>query len=260
MMPILKITSSLAAIVLISMSCAFSQKLEVKEEVINTKIPILTEESAENKAIEYLGFQKMKDFKRDRNLEGATKIDINNDKTPFLQDQINDCDIWKVTFKDITLSPYRGYPDSVDVPRTFDVYIDPNDGTLLKIESLYSGTNIDFDPEPSGKWAEKWMEGSQERFLGFASPDSDYVSFFDVLNSMGPRNFKQLKAQLVMIPGSRGADPIAVWFVTFRGTDPIIPKSRYGKPYNYISYVYNAKTGNTIAWTIQPIVEFDTLK
>ncbi|MCP4704544.1 MAG: hypothetical protein GY865_08030, partial [candidate division Zixibacteria bacterium] len=184
---------------------------------------------------------------------------ISNDKTPFLHEKINNRDIWKVTYKDIELSPHRGYPDSDDYLRTFDVYIDPTDGTLLKIGSPYAGTNIDFDPEPSSEWAEKWMKGSREEFLGFVSPDSNYVSFYDILNAMGPSVFKQLKALLVKVPGSRGANPQAVWFVTYRGTAPIIPMSRFGEPYNYTSFIYNAKTGNTIARTVQPIVEFDTL-
>jgi len=251
-------------IIIFCISTSYSQQLENSEKQ-NYQKSILTAESAQEKALEYLGFLKMEGFDKERNMEDASIIRITDDKTPFLHDKINDRDIWKVTYNNITLSPHRGYPDSVEYPRTFDVYIDPDDGTLLKIESIYNGTNMDFAPEPSIERAEKQLKDSRDIFLGFASPDSNYVSFNDILNGMGPRNFKQLKALLIMKPGRRDDNPYAVWFVTYRGTDPYLPKSRGAnlsrkEVYNYNSFIYNAKTGKTIGWTNQPSIEFDKLK
>ncbi|MCP4704069.1 MAG: hypothetical protein GY865_05625, partial [candidate division Zixibacteria bacterium] len=73
------------------------------------------------KALEYLGFSDMEGFDADSSFEKASIVNISNDKTPFLHEKINNRDIWKVTYKDIELSPHRGYPDSDDYLRTFDV-------------------------------------------------------------------------------------------------------------------------------------------
>jgi len=225
---------------------------------------IKTPEEATNRALNYLGFQKMDGFTRERNFDRASIVNITDDKTPFLHDKINNRDIWRVTFKDITLLPYRGYPDSVDYPRTFDVYIDPADGTLLKIESLYAGNNIDFAPEPSIEWAESQMQGTMFVFQGFVSPDSNYVSFYDILNSLGPPNFKQLKALLINT-GRNINFPYAVWYVIYRGIPPYLPKGKAAdlskkEAYNYRSYIYDAKTGQLSAMTNQPSIEFDKLE
>jgi len=251
-------------VIFVNAGCTFSQHVKISEKPIKQKV-ILGEESANIKAMEYFGFSKMEGFSVERKLEKVSIVNTSSDKTPILHEKINNRDIWKATYTDITLVPHRGYPDSVDYPRTFDVYIDPDDGTLLKIESIYAGTNIDFAPEPSIERAEKEIDGSRYRFLGFASPDSNYVSFFDIMNGMGPRNFKQLKASLIMIPGKSDDNPVAVWFVIYRGIDPYLPKSRGAdlsikEAYNYATFVYNAKTGNMMGTTSVPSVELDKLK
>jgi len=228
---------------------------------ISTDKVVSTPEIAMAKALNYLGFLEMDGFSIEKNYDTALFVNITDDKTPFLHNRINNRDIWKVTFKDITLSPYRGYPDSVDYPRTFNVYIDPTDGTLLKIESLYTGNNVDFAPEPSIEWAEKQIEGTIFKFLGFASPDSNYVSLNEVLQNLGPRNFKLLKALLVRT-GRDEAESFTVWYIIYRGTDPFYPVSGGGnldlsnkEDFNYQTFIYDAKTGETIAWTINPTIE-----
>ncbi len=223
---------------------------------------IKTPEEATEKALDYLGFLKMDGFNVEKNFDNASIVNISDDQTPFLHDKINNRDIWKVTYENITLSPYRGYPDSVEYPRTFDVYIDSDDGNLLKIESIYNGTNVDFAPEPSIEWAEKQIKDSQYIFLGFASPDSNYISFNELLYNVGPRNFKQLKALLIMNPGRIDKNPIPVWFITYRGIDPIYPISSGADTsdkmkFNYRSYIYDAKTGQSMGNTIQPRIKYD---
>lgn len=223
---------------------------------------IKTPEEATAKALEYLGFLEMKGFSVEKNFDTARIVNINNDQTPFLHQYINNQDIWKVTFKDITLSPYRGYPDSVDYPRTIDVYIDPDNGTLLKIESLYAGTNIDFAPEPSIEWAEQMLERANQKCTSFVQPNNSYVSFYEILNAGSPPNFKQLKALLIMFSSKADAKPIPVWYITYRGTDPTYPFSRGVDRsditrFNYRSYIYNAITGESMGNTIQPRIKYD---
>ena len=226
---------------------------------------IKSPEKATNLALKYLGFLNMDCFSVEKNFQEALIVNISDDKTPFLHDKINNRDIWKVTFKDIELSPHRGYPDSDDYPRPFDVYINPNDGSLLKIESIYSGTNIDFAPEPSVEYAEKKLKEANLTFLNFAMPEGNFVSLFEAISNMGPRNFKQLKAMLVMNPGRVDDVPIAVWFVIYRGTDMDLPRSPKAdisrkEIYNYTSFIYDATTGRAMSKTTIPGIERDKLK
>jgi len=109
------------------------------------------------------------------------------------------------------------------------------------------------------------MEDSRHKFLGFASPNIKYVSLFDILNNMGPRNFKQLKALLIMNSGRLDDNPMAVWFVMYRGTDIIVPKGGEADMsnkmvYNYITFIYDALTGRAMTTTTTPSVELDKFK
>jgi len=228
-------------------SCCFAQKSKIIESDMSEQIPISSAE-AQTKAMKYLGFSKMDGFSREANFEKSRMINIIDDKTPFLHKQINNLDVWKIAFQNITLTPDdRLHDEDAGYKRTFDVYIDPKDGKLLKIESIYSGKNVDFAPEPGIEWAEKSMIGSRYVFQDFADPDSNYVGLFDVLKSLGPRNFKQLKAVLVIIPVLGQDTTQVVWFVTYRGTDPYFPKSKGAdlsitEAYNYQSFIYDAKS------------------
>jgi hypothetical protein len=240
-------------------SCLYSQETEISEEKLQTK-SINTPNMAISKALEYLGFEAMEGFSADSNFEKAELVVAHDDKTPFLHDRINDREIWKVSYKDIQLVRHKDPQETSKLIRTFDVYLDRVDGTLLKIESIYTGKDRDFAPEPSAESAEKQLRGSRDEYLDFASPDSSYVSFYDILNELRPRNFKQVKASLVMIPGRWSDEPLAVWFVTYRGTDPLPPKGRgadmsYTEAYNYVSFAYVAATGQTLFSTRAPTIE-----
>ena len=252
-------------VMLMGINCVYSQQTETPDQNAPQYL-ITTPDEAKRKALDYLGFEKMEGFSVKSNFDTANLVIINDDKTPFLHNKINNRDIWKATFQNITLTPDdRLHDEDAGYKRTFDVYIDPKDGKLLKIESIYTGENVDFAPEPGIEWAENTMSGSLCEFRDFAHPDSNYVGLFDVLKSLGPRNFKQLKAVLVIIPVLGQDATQAVWFVTYRGTDPYYPKGAGAdlsitEAYNYQSFIYSAKTGQMLARTMMPSVELNDLK
>ena len=219
---------------------------------------IILVDEAKTLAVNYLGFNKMEGFSAKNNLHSAEKVTIFDDKTPFLNIELNGKEVWKVTFHNVKLS-LSNIPGTRDeINRNFVVFIDPETGKLLKIESRYEGNDKDFLPEPSIEHAESQLRSTGEIYLNF--PDSgDYVSFYDAVNSYGTLSVKEISAHLVTATRPHDGE-IVVWSITFRGITPQIAKGRYGDSVaecyrNYIRNVYDAKTGKLLYWTTIPTVE-----
>lgn len=213
---------------------------------------------AKDLAVKYLGFNKMAGFSEKSNLGLVEKVTILNDKTPFLNNEINGKEIWRIEFNNIRLE-LNSIPHAKDkYNRKFVVYINKESGKLLKIESNYEGDDKDFLPEPSIEHAESQLRSTGEIYINF--PDSgNFVSFYDALNSYGNLSARQISAHLVTITRSNN-DDIVVWSITFRGITPQIAKGRYGNSVaeyyrNYIRNVYDARTGKLLYSTTIPTVE-----
>ncbi|MEW5923239.1 MAG: hypothetical protein AB1746_04555 [Candidatus Zixiibacteriota bacterium] len=168
-------------IMLLGINCSFSQQIKIPSEG-NQSRSINTPIEAKKKAIEYLGFDKMEGFSVDSSYDTAYLVIKNDDNTPFLYREINNREIWKVTYKGIRLKYGNRLQETNKIIRSFDVYIDPINGCLLKIESIYDGKDKNFAPAPTIERAEKQLSELKNKYLGFAIPDSHYVSFYDAIN------------------------------------------------------------------------------
>ena len=60
---------------------------------------ISTPDKAKEKALKYLGFEKMEGFSADSNFDMTSLVVLNDDKTPFLHNKINNREIWKIMFR-----------------------------------------------------------------------------------------------------------------------------------------------------------------
>jgi hypothetical protein len=182
------------------------------------------------------------------------------DNTPFLHAQIEGRPIWKVVIAGWMLDLKSGGPDEHDrFARTFDVFIDPIDGKLLKAVSRWPEGVPPIAPQPSAQSAEEQMPRSDdERYHGFPDPPPliDLVHALDIVQrdgSSSPYLAKQIIAHYVM-ESTRGGKPRPVWAITHWGIPPF-EASYPGVPVdarNHMRTVVNAETGKCLFSTTTP--------
>jgi hypothetical protein len=157
-------------------------------------------------------------------LEGITKsftrVDVNDDNTPFLHRQINGRkNIWRAEFKNVRLklkSTVRGFKDRY--VRTFEVLIDPNTGHLLRIKSSCDVNDPDMLPEPPACHAEKQIKKHGEIYHGFPNepPKANLLDALDGVGIGSPLLAKEIHAVYVL-HSSASRKHRRVWVVTLRG-------------------------------------------
>ena len=142
----------------------------------------LTRQSDVNEyADELTGFGRLKGLTK-----SFTRVDVNDNNTPFLHAQINGKKgVWLVEIKNVRLKLKSAAPGFKDkYVRTFQVFVDPNTGHLLKITSTFDGNDPNMLPEPPAAVAEAQMKNSgDETYHGFPN-EPPKVSLLDALNEV----------------------------------------------------------------------------
>ncbi|MBN2226028.1 MAG: hypothetical protein JW763_01555 [candidate division Zixibacteria bacterium] len=229
---------------------------QTESEIEADEMPSM--EIVKRMALQYTGFDKIEGFSTEKNIKSISLLKVEDDQTPFLHNKINGRELYVVEFTDIKLTS-KSFPELIDpYRRTFKVYINPEDYRLIKIESKYTGKDVDFLPPPPVEKAEKQMQGIGELFLDFADTTGS-VSLFDIISSIATLEIKEICALLVTI-NKRHVENKAVWSITMRGIPPFAVKGRAGDKVpeyyrNYSRDVYDAKTGVMIHSTTIPTVE-----
>ena len=169
-----------------------------------------------------------------KNIKGITKsfkrVDINDDNTPFLHKQINGKNVWVGEYKNFNLELYStSRKDKYN--RNFKVYIDANDGTLLKITSKYEGHDPNLLPEPNAATAERQLKDAN--YIGFPK-EPPKVSFLDALGvadttHSDPLNAKEIDALYIWYSDTFH-QPMRVWIISTRGQTPIQIRGIVGIP------------------------------
>lgn len=165
------------------------------------------------------------------NIKGITKtfkrVVVTDDNTPFLHKQIKGRNVWLAEYKDFKLEIFT---ISTEDPynRNFKIYIDADDGTLLKITSKYEGYDPNIFPEPNAVSAEKQLTNvGREKYVGFPK-EPPKVNFLKALYASfgGPYSAKEIDA--IYVWDSRmGNEPRRVWVITLRG----LPPQEFPQPY-----------------------------
>lgn len=190
----------------------------------------------------------------------AALVTLAEDNTPFLNEKLVGRPIWHVVAVGWRLelpSAPEGAQDRLR--RTFDVFLDPKDGALLKLASRWPEGVPTIAPEPPATFAEEQMKrAGLEKYHGFlkSGPRVDFVRALDVVYKEGvgdPLAAKQIVAHCVM-RSAMGQKPRAVWAITLRGIPPL--KTAYpGVPIdarNHIRNIVDAKTGKWLSAGTSP--------
>ncbi len=197
-------------------------------------------------------------------IKGITKsfkqVVVNDDNTPFLHSQINGRkNVWITSYKNFSLD-LKATPGADQYNRNFNIYIDANDGTLLKITSKYDGFDPNMLSEPNATSAEKQLKSVGEVYLGFPK-EPPKINFLDALNlaRATPNGFifqaKEIDALYVWFLDI-GREPRRAWIFSLRGMPPVVYSPPFGfeKSYeqppvwgrNHIRMILDAESGKVI--------------
>lgn len=190
----------------------------------------------------------------------ATLVTLAEDNTPFLNEKLVGRPIWQVVITDWRLELASAPQEARDsFGRTFDVFLDPPNGALLKLASRWPDGVPVIAPEPPAAFAAEQMKrAGLERYHGFVSPAPpvDFVRALDVVYKDGvgdPLVAKQIVAHCIM-RSAMEQKPRAVWAITLRGIAPL--KAAYpGVPIdarNHIRNIVDAKTGKWLSAGTSP--------
>lgn len=212
-------------------------------------IAIKTPDEAVKRALEYTGFEEIIDTSKLVKEDIASLVIITDDETPFLHDKINNRDVWQVTFDSVYLN-LSGWIPSVyenQKPKTYKIYLDPENGKLLKIEASQNGEKFSFSVEPSDTLVEKLLKCRFEIYHDFPEiePNTNFLEALDAAFPSSPIMSKKLIAYYVIHTcSSHKEEP--VWIIIGRG----IPGLQYNIDSNRSIVV--DKTGKLISYTNYP--------
>ncbi len=143
------------------------------------------------------------------------------DKTPFLSDKVAERPVWKVRTANqrLELGPEPRLLDPRT--RTFDTFIDPRTGALLKIISRWPDGIPSIGQDPSAVESARQLQAAgREKYHAFARelPPVSFVEALEAIRLDGENPFlaKQLIGQYVLWSRMDGA-PRAMWVITLRG-------------------------------------------
>ncbi|MEA2030010.1 MAG: hypothetical protein U9N55_00210 [candidate division Zixibacteria bacterium] len=211
-----------------------------------------TRQDAENTALAFTGFSKLKECSVDT--AKSIKLVITDDQTPFLRDSINGRECWQIEIEARLELEMWITPDSLrDISRKFVVLLDAETGRLVRISSVLAEDYEHKPLKPSAEKAENSLRQMREIFHGF--PDEQpVVSFLEALDHVvgSPFQAKEIYAWYVVYTLNDREEPHPVWWIDLRGIPPVhlIDPERGGntpiEKLNHQRSVIDAKTGQHI--------------
>lgn len=184
------------------------------------------------------------------------------DKTPFLHDQLIDRPTWKVVIAKWRLRLESAAPKEKDLyERTFDIFVDPRNGNLLKILSRWPKGIPPIAPRPPADSAEEQMNNAGlEEYHRFprTKPSINLLQALDVVLKDGglgsPLATKQILAHYVVWSEMR-REPRPVWAITLHGIPPFEAFGGPGVPVdarNHFRHIVDAETGKWLSGHTSP--------
>jgi len=210
--------------------------------------PLLTEWDAIAQAECYAHFGLLNDDQYDRTKISARLKTLDKVKIPFLWGKYAKKPIWIVTVRDLKLCDSHSVHDRKENSlRTFDFYIDPQTGHLLRIHSKLVGNSDDYNQEPPLDIIEKQLEPN-EIYIGIPDKCAG-VDFFEALYTTGTTfcSSREIIAHYLTIVTNGRRDTLDVWSIDYRG----FPKDKFPIPWKLLHeldrdhrrYIIDAGTG-----------------
>lgn len=183
------------------------------------------------------------------------------DKTPFLHDQIIGRPIWQIVITKWKLRLPSAASDEKDLyERTFDIFVDPKNGHLLKILSRWPKGVPQIAPRPPADSAEEQLKNAGlEKYHRFPErkPTINFIEALDVVLKKGfgsPLYSKQILAHYVVRSEMR-REPRRVWAITLHGIPPFEAMGGPGVPEdarNHMRNIVDAETGKWLCGHTSP--------
>jgi len=190
----------------------------------------------------------------------AEIVALAEDNTPYLSEQIIARPVWHVVMSNWRLELKSAPPDAKDsYARTFDIFLDPLNGHLLKIVSRWPEGVARIPPEPgAASYAKQMRQSGAERYHALPEEDPP-ISFLDALEIMFKDGENLLSTEQIVgqyvIWSTMGRAPRPVWVITLRGTRPQWESSSPGlaiNARNHMRYIVDPKTGKWITGSSTP--------
>lgn len=193
--------------------------------------PIGTRDSAYAQALAFTGFDRTRFQRAEDSLENVQRVTVTEDNTPFVHKALVDREVWRVTFDSVFLElpNSKWFPSVIanQKPKTWDIYLDPETGQLLKAETRYDGSDPNLSDEPPAAVSEKSMSEAQYATLVGEPPSVDLYTALGVAAFSSPPKAEQLIVILVEME-YRDLGVIPVWSILGRGVPPMDDTEKYG--------------------------------
>jgi len=181
-----------------------------------------TKEQALEQALQYSGFLRSPGFVvPDADSAVVLRPEVDS-TTPFLSDSISGPKRWVVRFDSVFLDVGNWVSEVRlnQIRKTYYFVLDPPTGRLLKVYSIYKGTDVDLPPEPLAESSAAYLS-LNERYVslvGYVPPVSLYQALGAAVAS-NPLKAKEIHAWLVML-SLHDQEPIPCWIIVAKGTAP----------------------------------------
>ena len=192
----------------------------------------------------------------------AEKVRQSADNTPFLSGRVVGRSLWRVTVEECVLD-LPSVPSHVTVPaRTYDVYLNPADGAVVKIMSRWPTGEPITVREPDAEQGTEELRKCTETYheFGITPPAVTLQRALDIVVQRGfgdPVSAKQIVARYVVWsePGFyKGTTPRAIWAITFQGIPQLKPPPPGGRfdLLNHLRHLIDAQTGEWLSASTSP--------
>ena len=212
------------------------------------------------RAISIMGGEGLLGLKMSKDNYAVDTIVMEDSTTPFLWQKFNDTKALKVTLRNMPVKYKRnryGEPVLIEGERDFDVFLDPENGKLLKIvstkDSFYKKVEAGEIRKPTSEEAEKQLASSNDKYFYTSSdPTPDFLKALQVMPG-DPIRADQIIALFVNF--ERGTSQQRAWVIETYGVESITTGHHPMKVYqiNHIRCLVDTK-GNLISWSNRPFV------
>lgn len=256
------VVASAVCAVILATSCGYAQN---RSQRISDPYKGLTAQGANGDENAHAGLiERVRSFlgtpRLSAPIANIRTVTLDDDRTPFLKDQIRGRPAIHVVLEDVPLPTGGSEGDArANTTLTLDVYVDAETKHLVKIVSRPPPGVAKPPPDYSPEMAEKILAIISEHYTGFPDepPGIGFLAALEAVckDGMGdPGSAKQIIGRYVLLTRRVTDVPKPVWIIKLRGIGPIpTPHGRLpASKRDHIRNVVDARTGKWLYATLNP--------